>query len=176
MKVFIGLGNPGFQYQKNRHNVGHMFIDFLKRARNAPEFTHSKSANAEYTWTATKEGKWELLKSLSFMNTSGTVVTQVLKKHPEVSSNQLYIVHDDLDIPFGKFKIQFGTGPKLHNGIRSIEDELGTNEFWRIRIGVDARSPENWTDGETYSLQDFTDEQHQQLQSVFENVYKQLIP
>ena len=107
------------------------------------------------------------------MNTSGTVVKQVLKKHPEITTSQLYIVHDDLDIPLGKFKIQFGTGPKLHNGIRSIEDELGTNEFWRIRIGVDNRG-ENKVDGETYSLEDFTEEEHKQLQSVFENVYKQL--
>lgn len=151
MKVFIGLGNPGFQHQKNRHNVGHMFIDYLK----------------------TKNLDLRTMKTDCFMNVSGKFV----KKHVSSSMLQaLYVVHDDLDIPFGKFKIQFGTGPKLHNGIRSIEDELGTNEFWRIRIGVDARSPENWTDGETYSLQDFTDEQHQQLQSLFENVYKQLTP
>ena len=151
MKVFIGLGNPGFQYQKNRHNVGHMFIDYLK----------------------TKNLDLRIMKTDCFMNVSGKFV----KKHVSSSMLQaLYVAHDDLDIPFGKFKIQFGTGPKLHNGIRSIEDELRTNEFWRIRIGVDARSPENWTDGETYSLQDFTDEQHQQLQSLFENVYKQLTP
>lgn len=151
MKIFIGLGNPGFKYLKNRHNVGHMFIDFLK----------------------TKNAKLRTMKTDCFMNVSGKFV----KKHVSSSMQQaLYIAHDDLDIPFGKFKIQFGTGPKLHNGIRSIEDELGTSEFWRIRIGVDARSPENWTDGETYSLQDFTDEQHQQLQSIFENIYKQLTP
>ncbi len=151
MKVLIGLGNPGFQYQKNRHNVGHMFIDFLK----------------------TQNVELRTLKTDCFMNVSGKFVK---KNVPRSILQDLYIVHDDLDIPFGKFKIQFGTGPKLHNGIRSIEDELGTNEFWRVRIGVDARSPENWIDGETYSLEDFTDEQHQQLQSVFENVYKQLTP
>jgi len=155
MKVCIGLGNPGFQYQKNRHNVGHMFIDFLK-TKNAV-----LSAGRQ---------DLELIKTDCFMNVSGKFV----KKHVSSSTLQaLYVVHDDLDIPLGKFKIQFGTGPKLHNGIRSIEDELGTNEFWRIRIGVDNRG-ENKVDGETYSLEDFTEEEHKQLQSVFENVYKQL--
>lgn len=149
MKVLIGLGNPGFQYQKNRHNVGHMFIDYLR----------------------TKNLELRTMKTDCFMNVSGAFVK---KNVPSSKFQALYVVHDDLDIPFGKFKIQFGTGPKLHNGIRSVEDELGTNEFWRIRIGVDARSPEKWTDGETYSLEDFTDEQHQQLQSIFENIYKQL--
>ncbi|MGB5034221.1 MAG: aminoacyl-tRNA hydrolase [Microgenomates group bacterium] len=173
MKVLIGLGNPGFQYQKNRHNAGHMFIDFLKQVNQAHNYSSSASAKAEYVWITIKGEKCELLKSLSFMNTSGTVVKQVLKKHPEITTSQLYVVHDDLDIPFGKFKIQFGTGPKLHNGILSIEEELGTNEFWRIRIGVDNRG-ENKVDGETYSLEDFTEEEHKQLQSVFENVYKQL--
>ena len=111
------------------------------------------------------------------MNVSGKFV----KKHvPSSMLQALHIVHDDLDIPLGKFKIQFGTGPKLHNGILSIEEELETNEFWRIRIGVDGRPSTSSgqfvtrTDGETYSLQDFTSEEQQQLQPVFENIYKQL--
>ena len=104
------------------------------------------------------------------MNVSGKFV----KQHALRSTLQdLYIVHDDLDIPLGKCKVQFGTGPKLHNGILSIEEELGTNDFWRVRIGVDNRG-ENKIDGEAYSLQDFTDEELKQLQPVFEKIYKQI--
>ena len=178
MKLFIGLGNPGAKYQGNRHNAGHMFIDWMKDTLNANTFQKSKSTDASYTWVQLNGEKTELLKTGSFMNVSGGVVKGILTKHPETKLDQLYIVHDDLDIPFGKFKIQFGTGPKHHNGIRSIEESLGTEEFWRIRIGVDARPSNSGNsdrvDGETYSLQDFTPEEQQQLQSVFQTIYKQL--
>lgn len=149
MKLFIGLGNPGPKYQNNRHNVGHMFIDYLK----------------------TRNVELRILKTDCFMNVSG----KFIKKQVSSSKLQnLYVVHDDLDIPFGKFKIQFGTGPKLHNGILSIEEELETNEFWRVRIGVDNRG-EDKIDGETYSLQDFTKEEQKQLQTIFENIHKHIV-
>ncbi len=150
MKTLVGLGNPGDKYKNNRHNVGHMFVDYL-RAHN----TGSKA-----------------LKTDCFMNISGLFIKKLISNFKLQPSN-LYVVHDDLDIPLGKTKVQFGTGPKLHNGILSIEEELGTNDFWRVRIGVDNRG-ENKTDGETYSLQDFTSDELNQLQPVFEKVYKQL--
>lgn len=153
MKLFIGLGNPGVKYQGNRHNAGHMFID----------------------WLRSHDSRLTTLKTDTFMNQSGEYVKKHTKKE---TLEKLYIVHDDLDIPLGKFKIQFGTGPKLHNGIRSIEESLGTEDFWRVRIGVDARPSNSGDsyriDGETYSLQDFTPEEQQQLQTVFETIYKQL--
>ncbi len=153
MKVFVGLGNPGDKYKNNRHNVGHMFVDFcIKRL------------------TSSRVNEFKYLKTDCFMNVSGKFVKQHVLRF---KLQDLYVVHDDLDIPLGKFKIQFGTGPKLHNGILSIEEELETNEFWRVRIGVDNRV-ESKIDGETYSLQDFTDEELKQLQTVFENIYKQL--
>jgi len=153
MKTLIGLGNPGEKYKNNRHNVGHMFVDFcIKRL------------------TSSRVNEFKYLKTDCFMNVSGKYIK---KQVPRSMLQALYVAHDDLDIPFEKFKIQFGTGPKLHNGILSVEEELGTSEFWRIRIGVDNRG-ENKIDGETYSLQDFTAEELKQLQTVFENIYKQL--
>lgn len=156
MKILIGLGNPGPKYQNNRHNAGHMFIDFLRN----------------------KNSELKTIKTDCFMNVSGAFVKKQVSH--SASSGQasstlqdLYVVHDDLDIPLGKCKIQFGTGPKLHNGILSVEEELGTSEFWRIRIGVDNRI-ENNIDGETYSLQDFTEDEHKQLHTVFEKIYKQI--
>ena len=155
MKVLVGLGNPGLKYKNNRHNVGHMFVDYcIKKLR------------------ITDYGL-KCVKTDTFMNSSGVFVKKLMRNSQFVI-DQLFIAHDDLDIPLGKCKVQFGTGPKLHNGIGSIEHELGTNEFWRIRIGVDARSPEKWIDGETYCLEDFTEDEHKQLQSIFENIYKQL--
>jgi len=173
MKILVGLGNPGEKYKNNRHSVGYLFIDFLK---SHPEF--SSGSRNKFGMT--------LAKTDCFMNTSGLFIEKLIRNsklvpipqnresRPQVGKfRNLVVVHDDLDIPFGKFKIQLGTGPKLHNGILSIEDELGTNDFWRVRIGVDNRG-ENKVDGETYSLQDFTNEELKQLQPIFEKVYKQL--
>ena len=158
MKTLIGLGNPGDKYKNNRHNVGHMFIDYLK----------------------TKNSELRTIKTDCFMNISGKFVSSCVTRYKLQVSRDLYVVHDDLDIPLGKCKIQFGTGPKLHNGILSIEEELGTSEFWRIRIGVDNRGEnlpagrQGKIDGETYSLQDFTEEERKQLHTVFEKIYKQI--
>ena len=155
MKTFVGLGNPGEKYKNNRHNVGHMFVDFcIKRL------------------TSSRVNEFKYLKTDCFMNVSGLFIKKLISNLKLQTSN-LYVVHDDLDIPLGKCKVQFGTGPKLHNGILSIEEELGTNDFWRVRIGVDNRG-ENKIDGEAYSLQDFTDEELKQLQPVFEKIYKQI--
>ena len=102
------------------------------------------------------------------MNESGIFVKK-LKVKPE----NLYVVHDDLDIPLGKFHIQFGVGPQLHNGLESIEQHLNTKDFWRIRIGVDNRkSP---ADGETYVLNDFTNEEKSLLEEqIFPKILSQL--
>ena len=86
----------------------------------------------------------------------------------------LVIAHDDLDIPLGKFKIQKGIGPKLHNGIESVEKSLGTKDFWRIRIGVDNRTPDNWIDGETYVLNDFRQNELDVIQALFPEVLNRL--
>ena len=74
--------------------------------------------------------------------------------HKSLIMNHLIIIHDDLDIPLGKFKIQFGKGPRLHNGVLSVEQALGTKEFWRIRIGIDNRL-KNTDSGEDYVLEKF---------------------
>jgi PTH1 family peptidyl-tRNA hydrolase len=144
MFIFIGLGNPGTKYQNNRHNVGQMLIDYLAK--------NLKSQNENI----------KFFKTDCFMNQSGKAVKKIIEKlHLKIEN--LVIFHDDLDIPLGKFKIQKGIGPKLHNGIKSIEQELKTNNFWRVRIGVDNRKPENHISGETYVLQDFLPEEKELL-------------
>lgn len=143
MKLVIGLGNPGAKYLKNRHNVGHMFVDFSKRGA----------------------------KTDTFMNDSGKFVRKLVNKG-QVAGSDLYIVHDDLDIPLGQYKIQFGVGPKVHYGIQSVERELGTKDFWRVRVGVDNRDPNDRMAGEDYVLQDFTGEELETLKGVFDAINK----
>jgi PTH1 family peptidyl-tRNA hydrolase len=107
------------------------------------------------------------------MNQSGIFIKKLVRNLKLEISN-LIVAHDDLDIPLGKFKIQKGTGPQLHNGIESVENSLKAKDFWRIRIGVDARTKENWIDGETYVLQNFKQEELQIIQSVFPEIIKRL--
>ena len=115
MKLIVGLGNPGEKYKNNRHNAGFLVADALK-TRISNEFLIFKSTN--------------------FMNESGEFVKNLMSQYPNISISDLYIVHDDLDIPLGKYKIQFGVGPKVHNGVASIEKEIGSKDFWRVRIGI----------------------------------------
>jgi len=157
MKLIVGLGNPCQKYKNNRHNVGHHFIDYLIN-----ELTSSRING------------FKLYKTDCYMNLSGKFVKKLIR-NPQSVNEQLIIVHDDLDIPLGKFKIQKGTGPLLHNGIESIENVLGTKDFWRVRIGVDNRQQTGQVDGETYVLTDFRPEEMTVVNQVFVTAYKQLL-
>ena len=115
MKLVVGLGNPGEKYADTRHNVGWMVVDALQKIKLPKDILVKKTD--------------------IMMNDSGVFVKKLTKLYP-LSSNSLYVIHDDLDIPLGTFKIQFGRGPKDHNGIKSVDRELGTNEYWRVRVVI----------------------------------------
>lgn len=151
MKLIVGLGNPGGKYKNNRHNIGHMVADALLK-RNLPKNSVVRKTSV-------------------FMNESGLEVKKLLGG---LDPNNLYIIHDDLDIALGAYKIQKGRGPKLHKGILSIERQLGTPDFWRVRIGVDNRKGDS-TFGEEYILQDFAEEEREVLKKVLDEVCKKLV-
>lgn len=153
MKLVIGLGNPGEKYRDNRHNVGYMAIDKLKTL-NSKQILIFKSTN--------------------FMNNSGEFVEKLVDQYRLDLSN-LWVICDDLDIPLGSYKIQFGKGPKVHNGLNGIYEKLGSQDFWHIRIGVDNRDPEDRISGEDYVLQDFNDEERRILDRVIEEACKKLV-
>lgn len=173
MTIFIGLGNPGLKYQNNRHNVGKMFVDYVINELTCLQVNELKEKNQAIV-KIYQSNDLILAKTETFMNASGSALKRILKTF-HVLRSTLYIIHDDLDIPLGKFKIQFGQGPKLHNGIKSIEETLKTKDFWRIRIGVDNRKKENWIDGEIYVLQDFLPEEKEILLSqVFPKIWERI--
>lgn len=153
MKVIVGLGNPGIKYINNRHNVGHMVIDELQRLKL----------------------KDKVLKSDKYMNNSGLFIKKLCEKYPKMLVSDLYIIHDDLDIPLGSFKIQFGKGPKVHNGLNDIYEKIDTSEFWHVRVGVDNRDPENRVNGYDYVLEDFTNEEKIILEKVIKQICNQLV-
>jgi PTH1 family peptidyl-tRNA hydrolase len=152
MKLIIGLGNSGTEYLNTRHNVGFLVVDELKK---------HKSSNLQ------------IYKSTNFMNESGSFVLSLYTKY-NIQNTDLYIIHDDLDIKLGEYKIQFGRGPKDHNGILDIEDKLGTKDFWRVRVGVDNRPQDNKPMGLEYVLQNFSDEERTILDRVILEICKKL--
>lgn len=158
--LLIGLGNPGEKCKNNRHNAGKLFVRETKDKRYGIK-------------------DWIMEESGAFMNESGKFVRKAVGEFGGFGGfgglENLYIVHDDLDIPLGQYKIQFGKGPQLHYGVQSVEKELGTKDFWRIRIGIDARSPAGRETGEKYVLQDFTAEERQVLNDkVFPKIWEEL--
>lgn len=166
MKLIIGLGNPGENYANTRHNIGFVVLDKL----NNKHWQKSKSGLLEYSWFTPA---LELIKPLTFMNNSGVAVKYAQTKHHILTPN-LYVIHDDLDLPLGTWKIQYAKGPKDHGGINDIEQKLGTEDFWRIRVGVDNRKPESRVEGEKYVLENFTPEEEIILEKVVEKICKKL--
>lgn len=169
MTLFVGLGNPGNKYTQNRHNVGFMFADFLiDKTASGSSKKFEKKFDAEVTFLKNPEQELVIMKPQTFMNASGDAVQKLMNFY-KIERSSLYIVHDDLDIPFGKFKIQQGTGPKLHNGIESIEQQLGYTDFHRIRIGVENRAGAA-IPGEAYVLQNFTEDERRRLPDIFSSI------
>lgn len=132
MILIIGLGNPGEKYKKTRHNVGFIVLDKI-----LDKIDWSKSSKAKtlfYQDTIVGETV-EYLKPQTFMNDSGFSVSYTQKKH-EIKSEDIIVIHDDLDLPFNKIKISYDRGDGGHNGIKSIMNYLGSQSFIRIRVGI----------------------------------------
>lgn len=173
MKLIFGLGNPGEKYKNNRHNIGFSVLDYFAKDKGL-SWKKSKTGKLEYTWLFNKNGKIELIKPSSFMNQSGHSVLYAKKKH-RISHDDIYVIHDDLDIRLGEYKIQYGKGPKEHNGLNDIYEKLKTNEFWHIRMGVDNRDTNNRVRGKEYVLEDFNDEEETLLKDVIYEICKKLV-
>ncbi len=161
MFLIVGLGNPGRQYAKTRHNVGWMVLDYLTKKE---KWNSSKGANALYFKKGLNGQEVELLKPQTFMNNSGISVAYAVNKH-KISSAHIVIVHDDKDIPFGEIKIQNNRGAAGHNGVASIIKHLGTQDFIRVRIGIQNLTTEKKTAADIV-LKKFTKAEEKQLQQV----------
>ncbi len=152
MKLVIGIGNPDVKYKDTRHNAGLMVVDELLSRGRVKDIVVKRSDK--------------------FMNNSGSfVLSQYSKYH--IQYTDLYIVHDDLDIPLGAYKIQFGKGPKVHNGLNDIYEKLGTSEFWHVRVGVDPTS-RGAMQGKDLVLSDFSEEEKLILNGVIKQICNQL--
>lgn len=153
MKLIIGLGNPGEKYEKTRHNLGFMVLEhFLKdfELEKNTQWTDNKkfkSDIAEIEWSSKARSRsarqqgtpnWEkviLVKPKTYMNNSGLAVS-LLTTYYKLPTTDVFIIHDELDLPLGSMKIRLGGSSAGHNGVSSIIETLGTDKFWRIRLGI----------------------------------------
>lgn len=177
--IIVGLGNKGESYSSTRHNVGYMFLDFMIEQYDYPGKVLLNKGKLSFEYNKytgcfelkVSEGEIILLKPNCFMNESGIHIKKA-KNYYSVSNEKIIVVHDDLDVSFGRFLVQKGIGPHIHNGISSIEQSIG-KDFWRVRIGIDNREVPR-TPGRDYVLQNFSSEELKQLPRVFEECYREI--
>jgi len=155
MKLIVGLGNPGAEYERSRHNIGWMVIDAFAKKFRIDIAKHEKSAMTGEGRVA--GGSVKVAKPLTFMNLSGDAVKLLVNAYLE-STDDLMIVYDDIDLPLARLRIRPSGSSGTHNGMRSIVSSLATERFPRLRFGV--RGPE-FGDGRLrdYVLDDFTAEE-----------------
>lgn len=161
--LIVGLGNPGKQYSETRHNVGFKVIDFLRKKYQISEILRKKYFNG---WKMKIEGKDVLiLKPKTYMNESGKAVKAAIDFFCEKIEN-LVIIHDDLDIELGKMKIIRDKGPGGHKGVISVIENIGGNNFIRVRIGIGRKKIEgSYVD---YVLSPFSEEEKKIINGVIE--------
>jgi peptidyl-tRNA hydrolase, PTH1 family len=134
MKIICGLGNPGRQYENNRHNIGFLVLDALA-AKWKVNFTSNKF-DSQLAQGSFAGDKVLLLKPQTFMNLSGTSLGAAARFY-KVEAKDVLVIHDELDIPFGKLQLKKGGGSGGHNGLKSIHESWGENEYIRLRFGID---------------------------------------
>jgi len=161
MTLFVGLGNPGQQYEETRHNIGFKVIDKLVEDLGARDI--SKNA---FQGILSRVSNSLFLKPTTFMNLSGKSVLPV-KQFFKVALEDLIVIHDDIDLPFGAVRFKKGGGHGGHNGLKSIDAVL-TKEYIRVRIGVG--KPEHKSQVADYVLHDFTAQEHLQNKKLIAHV------
>ncbi|MEN9539638.1 MAG: hypothetical protein RLZZ126_1873 [Pseudomonadota bacterium] len=134
IKLFVGLGNPGPTYQDTRHNAGFWFVDGLARLWNAP-LAMDKGHQGEFARTTVQGQQVWLLKPQTFMNASGRSVAS-LARFFKIKPEEILVAYDELDLPPGEVKLKFGSNRGTHNGLRDIYDQLGSGDYWRLRVGI----------------------------------------
>jgi PTH1 family peptidyl-tRNA hydrolase len=166
MKIIVGLGNPGNEYETSRHNAGWMTVDALAKDLDAEPFMEEKKFKAFVCFASYEGGKLILVKPLTFMNLSGEAV-QPIAAFYKVQPSHILCICDDLDTPFGSLRIRAKGGAGTHNGLKSMVQQLGEN-FPRIRIGIESRGQTSAKEQETTSfvLGNFNAEEQPVLKTV----------
>ncbi len=155
--LVAGLGNPGPKYAKTRHNVGFMVIDNL-----IEELSPTKLSSSNFEGELFKTANHFLLKPATYMNLSGESLAKVCRFY-KIDTQDVVVVHDDLDLPFGALRFKRGGGHGGHNGLKSVDAHIG-KDYIRIRIGIG--KPEHKTEVASYVLSDFSQEELKHLNDI----------
>ena len=141
MKLVVGLGNPGKQYEKTKHNIGFMVVDAI--ADSVPHTPWREKQRAEVCSITVAGEKVLLVKPQTFMNVSGESVGPLMRYY-KIDPSDVYCIYDDMDLPVGKLRIRPNGSSGGHNGIKSLISHLGTENFPRFRVGIGRPLPQ-WT-------------------------------
>jgi PTH1 family peptidyl-tRNA hydrolase len=163
MTLFIGLGNPGLQYEDTRHNIGFKVIDKLIDDSGARDISKSS-----FHGKLSRSANTIFLKPTTYMNLSGKSV-QAIKHFFKIKLENIIVIHDDIDLPFGAVRFKKGGGHGGHNGLKSLDAMIG-KEYLRVRIGVD--KPEHKSQVADYVLHDFNEEEIKYLDTLISHVSK----
>lgn len=165
MKLIVGLGNPGLEYVHTRHNIGFELLDYIASQKKY-QIT-KKKFNSYYEEINVNGEKVILVKPLTYMNLSGDAVIQFVNYY-HINPKDILIIQDDLDMTLGKVKIVDNSSSGGHNGIKSIEQNLKTKEYFRLKIGIQKNKDMDIKD---YVLGSFSKEE----QNIIQNAYHKLI-
>jgi peptidyl-tRNA hydrolase, PTH1 family len=163
MHLIVGLGNIGEKYQFTRHNVGFMVIDKM-----TINLTTSNINNSNFQSTLLKSDYNLFSKPTTFMNNSGDAV-HAIKEYYKINLENIIVIHDDLDLPFGTVKFKIGGGHGGHNGLRSLDAHI-TKEYIRVRIGIG--KPSDKSDVANYVLSNFSKEEMNKLVDIIDHTIK----
>ncbi len=167
--IFIfGLGNPGKEYENTRHSIGQWVVRQWAEEIKNEKLKVKKDLNSSLT----KLGNMIFANLETYMNESGRAVRAVIDYYDSSLLTEpkaletVFVIHDDLDLELGSFKIQLGIGPKQHNGLESVYKHLGRKDFWHVRVGVDNRQGDRSIPGKNYVLSKFSGTELETLQAV----------
>lgn len=181
MKLIVGLGNPGEKYEKTRHNVGFMALEqFLKDFEPAKNTVWENNikfkadiSQIEYQPQFNDLQKVILCKPKTFMNNSGMAVKAIADFY-KIKAEDIWVLHDDVDFPEGSMRIRFGGASAGHRGVMSIIDTIGTDKFWRFRLGIGRPGESQHSGVEHYVLDTFSHQDHAKIREMLKRTSKAL--
>jgi PTH1 family peptidyl-tRNA hydrolase len=157
MKAIIALGNPGKKYEHTRHNAGFLALDFY--LKNLETISCQSKFKAEICEMHKGNTKIFFIKPQTFMNASGETVKELVNFYNLNTEKDLLIIHDEMDLPFNTTRLSKNSSAAGHNGVKDIIEKLGTQNFSRIRIGVESRPEDSQIETENFVLQNFSAEE-----------------
>ncbi|NMC36552.1 aminoacyl-tRNA hydrolase [Candidatus Beckwithbacteria bacterium] len=173
MKLVVGLGNPEPKHRYNRHNIGFIFVDFLQEKIDPKaRFCHEEKFKSLVCQLKYNADDLLLVKPQTYMNNSGIAVKALIDFYKLKPHQDLLLIHDDLDIAFGHYKLSHNKGPKQHNGVNNIVDQLHTSDFCRLRLGIaglgyQSIKQQGLSLADNYVLKDFSQTEMAQLPALF---------